>query len=111
MKIVDTRCVDTAPPLWPWIQLVRALPSVGSAEARADAERTLRGDLRTSTDERSAVFSAYAVVIAAIREVAAATPLMLIIDDLHVADPATLAVLALVAGDLTSIPVLVVVAA
>ena len=111
VKIVDTRCVDTAPPLWPWIQLVRALPSVGSAEARADAERTLRGDLRTSTDERSAVFSAYAVVIAAIREVAAATPLMLIIDDLHVADPATLAVLALVAGDLTSIPVLVVVAA
>lgn len=110
VQVVGTRCVDSAPPLWPWIQLVHGLRPVGADEARMHAERTLRGELRTAMDERSAVFAAYEVVAAAFREAASATPLMLIIDDLHVADQATLALLALVAGDLTSMEVLVVVA-
>jgi len=111
VQVVGTRCVDAAPPLWPWIQIIQGLQPDGSGEARTHAERTLRGELHTSPDERSAVFAAYEAVIAALREATTVSPLLLIIDDLHAADQATLALLALVAGDLTSMAALIVVAA
>lgn len=111
INVLATRCVDSAPPLWPWIQLVRALPSSGFTDARTRAERMLHGEVQTSVGERSAVFNAYAAVVDALQEAATSSPLMLVIDDVHAADPATLAVLALVTGDLASSRVLVVVAA
>ena len=111
IAVAQTRCHDAAPPLWPWLQLVQGLHTDGPSTARERAEQTLRGDGQTMIDERSAVFGAYEVVLRAIREVAELTPLMLFVDDLHLADPATLTLLALLAGELASMPVLMVVAA
>jgi DNA-binding SARP family transcriptional activator len=111
VSVVEARCVETAPPMWPWVQLIRALPDCDDARSRLQAERTLLGDIGVFADERSAVFGAYEAVTAALSSATRKGSVVLVLEDLHLADPASLAILTLVAGDLAQMGVLVVVTA
>jgi hypothetical protein len=106
------RCweVGGAPAYWPWIQvlrglvrdagslafdgattesLARLLPELGSAPALGDA-----GD---ASHERFRLFDAVTTVL---RDASRAKPMLVVLDDLHAADPSSLALLLFVARDL-----------
>jgi DNA-binding SARP family transcriptional activator len=93
-RVVVGRCSqdDGAPPLYPWAAVLAdlgaALPSGGSAEA---ADFRLREQ-----------------VVRTVLDAAADGPLVVVLDDLHWADTATLRVLRLLVESATSEPVLVV---
>ncbi|GIH98584.1 AfsR/SARP family transcriptional regulator [Planobispora takensis] len=94
------RCVDTAtaPAFWPWAQALRD----AGAEA-AEVVRILTGEAVTCPDMQ--LFELYQRVLAAL---AAAGPLVLVLDDLHWADVSSLRLLAFAAGELERCPVLIV---
>ena len=71
----------------------------------------LRGDRQALIDERSALFDAFEAVRDALRSAAATQPLMLFVDDIQVADPATWTLLTMLTDDLASMAVLMIVAA
>jgi DNA-binding SARP family transcriptional activator/tetratricopeptide (TPR) repeat protein len=107
---VWSRCIDatTTPAYWPWSQILRALsdgPAVRAARHRLD------GDLGGEEEEEDNVrqFRTYQAVTTALGEAAAAAPLLAVIDDLHNADEASIALLQLLAGDLHRMPTLLVV--
>ena len=83
-----------APPLWPWVQVLRQLGTdtvtVGDAEASEGA---------------AARFRLYAQVERVLRESAADRPLIVVIDDLHRADDASLRLLAYLSEVLWPAPV------
>jgi DNA-binding SARP family transcriptional activator/DNA-binding CsgD family transcriptional regulator/tetratricopeptide (TPR) repeat protein len=93
------RCLDAAstPAYWPWSQLLRALPDGPSVQA---ARQRLDGDVASDAEDSVRQFRAYQAVAAALGEVAARAPLLAVVDDLHAADDASLALLQLLAGDL-----------
>ena len=100
------RCLDgAAPAYWPWLQLLRELPD---GDAVGTARRRLAGDEGSVTEGSAARFHAYELVLAAFREASTTGPLVVVVDDLHAADDASLALLQLVAGDLWRLAVLVV---
>ena len=100
------RCLDgAAPAYWPWLQLLRELPD---GDAVGAARRRLAGDEGSVTEGSAARFHAYELVLAAFREASTTGPLVVVVDDLHAADDASLALLQLVAGDLWRLAVLVV---
>ena len=70
------------------------------------ARQRLDGDLAGDEEESVRQFRAYQAVAAALGEAAADTPLLAVIDDLHAADHASLALLQLLAGDLHRMPAL-----
>jgi DNA-binding SARP family transcriptional activator len=79
-----------APPYWPWSQALR--------DALPDA----------SSDEPEAQFRFFEAVTAALRDQAAAQPLLLVLDDLQAADEASILLLEFVATALPEMPALVV---
>lgn len=81
-----------APPLWPWAEVVA--PLNGEAPEHHGPPR------RPATSAES--------VLTLLREAADATPLLVAIEDLHWADPATLQLLALVARTRIPAPILLV---
>lgn len=91
------RCVDDpgAPPLWPWRRVLRALPEAGAEVSRALAEL----DGRDGTDLVAARFRF--VALAADALVAAAEPagLVVVLEDVHWADEASLRLLRHLAGE------------
>jgi hypothetical protein len=93
------RCPDAAstPAYWPWSQVLRALPTGPQVQA---ARQRLDGELAGDEEEGVRQFRAYEAVAAALGEAAADAPLLAVIDDLHAADHASLALLQLLAGDL-----------
>ena len=99
------RCPDAAstPAYWPWSQVLRALPTGPQVQT---ARQRLDGDLAGDEEESVRQFRAYQAVAAALGEAAADTPLLAVIDDLHAADHASLALLQLLAGDLHRMPAL-----
>lgn len=99
------RCIDPAstPAYWPWSQVLRALPDGPQAEA---ARQRLDGGVTGSEEESVRQFRAYQAVAAALREAAAGAPVLAVVDDLHAADDASLALLQLLAGDLHRMPAL-----
>ena len=98
------QCWDEAstPPLWPWTQVVRRLLDVprGTDLAALVLDRTDAVD-----DDAFALFDATA---ASLRRTAVATPLLIVIDDLHRADPATLHLTRFLLAHIHDAPVLIV---
>jgi predicted ATPase len=92
------RCVDDpgAPPLWPWRRVLRALPAAGAEVDRALADL----DDRAGADLVAARFRF--VALAADALVAAAEPagLVVVLEDVHWADEASLRLLRHLAGEI-----------
>jgi hypothetical protein len=85
---------DGAPPFWVWGQL---LGQLGAGEAL----RPGSGD----ADPELARFLLFEAVAAGVRKAAANRPLLLVVDDLHWADPGSRRLLAAVRGALATVPV------
>jgi len=125
-RVLSARCHDGggAPPFWPWRQLVRAyLPQTDPTHLRADlgagAVEMVRlvDELRhmlpslepgpehgAPEEARFRLFDSFTRFLAA---VARRQPLVLIIDDLHWADPPSLLLLQFVARELAEVPLLI----
>ncbi|WP_199430884.1 ATP-binding protein [Qaidamihabitans albus] len=89
---------DNAPGYWPWVQLVRALrrsatPGEWSAAEQASGNglAVLLGE--TPADEGDEAFRLYDAVTTALVSVSQSRPVVLVLDDLHWADPASLRLL------------------
>ena len=107
-----------APAFWPWTQVLRALVRHLTDDERgvaADQLASLLPELANGApasppaapeaDER---FRLYQAVVSLLAGVAARQPLMLVIDDLHWADPASLQLLQALSLQTVSLPLLVV---
>jgi hypothetical protein len=92
-----------APPYWPWTQVLRA---IGGAAKSGHVER-LRGEIgdapAATADDRFLLFDAVAQHLAAVGR-----PLVIIFEDLHAADEPSLHLLAFIATQLASSPILIV---
>jgi DNA-binding SARP family transcriptional activator len=76
---------DGAPPLWPWLSVLRALDLPGAHEL-AD----LPADARTGGSSASVAFQTWDRIATAVLDAAGTRPLLVLLDDLHWADDATL---------------------
>ena len=92
------RCseVPGAPALWPWAEVLGRLPGTTDFEL-PDAER----------DDERAQFQIFRAVTDALLAEASARPLLVLIDDVHAADLASLRLLAFLARETTAAPLLV----
>ncbi|MEN3536603.1 BTAD domain-containing putative transcriptional regulator [Microbispora sp. ZYX-F-249] len=102
VAVVWGRCVEAeaAPPFWPWLQALRELGERGRAAARL-----LAGEGGAAADPEAALFELYEGVLAALAR--PGTPTLVVLDDLHAADAASLRLLAFLAAELHRRPVLV----
>ncbi|WP_344512778.1 BTAD domain-containing putative transcriptional regulator [Dactylosporangium maewongense] len=94
VPVVWGRCpaVGQAPPFWLWSQIVRGLLALPHAEAPAAALTGFVGGPSTVdvAPDPAARFRAYEAVSALVRAAAAPSGLVLVLDDLHAADPDSL---------------------
>ncbi|MEV4139637.1 BTAD domain-containing putative transcriptional regulator [Dactylosporangium sp. NPDC049742] len=94
VPVVWGRCpaVGQAPPFWLWSQIVRGLLTLPHAEPPAAALTGFVGGPSTVdvTPDPAARFRAYEAVSALVRAAAAPSGLVLVLDDLHAADPDSL---------------------
>lgn len=81
---------EGAPPLWPWVQILRRL--VGSEQALRQVGADSPGASAAS------LFAQSEAVARVVREIAVRDPVALVLDDLHWADAASIRVLAFVAS-------------
>ncbi len=86
-----------APARWPWIRIARDLPGLAAAMRLSD----------DSEDGTSAQFALQVAIADAIRDVARSGGLLLVLEDLHWADAASVAVLRHVAAELDDVPLLI----
>ncbi|MFI6763841.1 AAA family ATPase [Micromonospora sp. NPDC050417] len=111
------RCQDGegTPSMWPWVQIVEAMIAALPEDDRAPwttelgdlLQRPTRGvEVRTRPDAR-AQFRLYSNVVALFGAAAARQPLVVVVDDLHWADPASLQLFAHLAESLPARSVLV----
>lgn len=91
---------DSAPPYWPWTQVVRQLRGEG---ASTDLAELVRPDAAVA--DRFELFDATAAVL---HEAAARTPLVVVLDDLHDVDPPSILLLHFLAAHLRESSLLVV---
>ncbi|SPL93415.1 unnamed protein product [[Actinomadura] parvosata subsp. kistnae] len=99
--VVGGACWDAggAPGYWPWVQVIRALRRTAEPEEWAAAEEATGGSLTTllgearATPEPSDAFRVFDAVTSALVTIAQRRPLVVVIDDLHAADPASLRLL------------------
>ncbi|RSM46093.1 LuxR family transcriptional regulator [Amycolatopsis balhimycina DSM 5908] len=92
------RCVDDpgAPPLWPWRRVLRALPEAGAEVSRALADL----DGRDGADLVAARFRFVAVAADALVDAAGPDGLVVVLEDVHWADEASLRLLRHLAGEI-----------
>ena len=119
------RCWEAggAPAFWPWLQALRTYLRQPSAVldgvTRADATQIVRvlpeirdrfGDLPETAydDSETARFQLFEALTHLLRAASDASPLVLILDDLHVADEPSLLLLRFVASELTDARILLV---
>lgn len=98
---------DGAPAFWPWMQVLRDLSSrpagAGSAElARlvSELDADVAGSAQRLVEPQAARFRLFDRIIGLLREAAGSQPLVVVFDDLHWADPPSLALLHFLAGEL-----------
>ncbi len=109
---------DGAPPFWPWVQVLRQ--SAGTGRSPGETDR-VRRDMESASacrersglgdelaDPRSARFRLFERVVGALRESAADHVTVLILDDVHRADPPSLALLRFLAPTVAATRLLVV---
>ena len=92
---------DAVPAFWP---IVRLLSETGCAGAASAADELRGGDPEVAGQHRFVLFDR---VAGAVREAAADTPLVLVLDDLHWADPSSLRLLAFLVKQVRAARVLV----
>ena len=93
---------DSAPGYWPWTQVIRVLRRSVTPEEWAAAESAAGSSLSVMLGEASGTRSAddfplYDAVTTALVSVAQSRPVMVVLDDLHWADPASVRLLEFVA--------------
>jgi DNA-binding SARP family transcriptional activator/tetratricopeptide (TPR) repeat protein len=95
------RCAEGegAPPLWPWAQVLRAAGAARDPAALVPDRARLSPQLARGRLHRA--------LAALLRERSRARPLLVVLDDLHWADAASLALLEFLAADLTGARILV----
>lgn len=92
-----------APPLWPWRAVLRELP--GSADVLAGLDARAAFDLVDPVGDQA---RAFAGIVERLRGAAADQPLLVVLDDLHWADPDSLSLLRLAASEVRRAPLLLV---
>jgi tetratricopeptide (TPR) repeat protein len=118
------RCWETggAPAYWPWIQILREVAGDwpvdelrSAAGSGADAIAQLVPELATrgaaaapEPDPSQARFRLFDAVTAVLRSASRSRPLLLVLDDLHMADPSSLALLHFLARNLRGLRALVI---
>jgi len=126
-RVAWGRCWENAgaPSYWPWTQILRALlraepaaPAPALAARRPLLAQIVPGEHGRSSADKAAVpevldgpaarFSLFDVVTEGLREEASRVPLLLVLDDLHAADEASLRLLEFVAGNLQAARLLIV---
>ncbi|MFI6183880.1 ATP-binding protein [Nonomuraea sp. NPDC051191] len=110
--VVGGACWDSgsAPGYWPWVQVIRALRRAAAPQEWAEAEQAAGGSLAALLGEAAALaqphidvtaadtdpasaFQIYDAVTTALVALSQHHPLVIVIDDLHAADPASLRLL------------------
>ena len=117
------RCLEAggAPPFWPWVQVFRALLREGALSSLTPARKGALwhvlpelAELETaapptsSPDPERARFRLLDGACAALLDVAAVAPRMLVLEDIHFADASSLALLEVLAAQVRQSPLLVV---
>jgi len=114
LPVLWGRCWEAggAPAFWPWSQILRALARRADAVSRAGLERHTRqlsqilpdlgGHAAPRIDEEVARFQLLEAISAALCDAAVATPLVVVLEDLHAADPSSVAVLEMLAAQARS---------
>jgi DNA-binding SARP family transcriptional activator len=106
------RAAETAgaPPFWPWVQVVRALPAEGGWHGNSLAE--LLGDRLPAAahdgDPSAARFRLSQAMVDVLADAAARQPLLVVLDDLQWADTSSCQFLQFLAAELARVPILVV---
>ena len=100
---------EGAPAFWPWLHVLRSGPDTVFGEVRRALDSGA-GDRRgaTAVDAEQARFRLFDSVAASLRRHAEAQPLVLVLDDLHWADEASLRLFGFLTRDLADVPMLVV---
>ena len=91
---------DSVPGLWPWVQVVRALRRAASPDEWAKAEAAAGSGLAVLLGEQAGEggeFPLFDAVTSALVAVSQERPIMVVLDDLHWADPASIKLLAFAA--------------
>ncbi len=105
MRVLWGRCWEAggAPPFWPWIQVLRAIARDVAVAAPVELSRLLP-ELGASTAAKQPVaderFLLYDAIHRYLGAAANERPLLIVLEDLHAADAASLRVLAFVASHL-----------
>ncbi len=103
LKVVWGRCWTGggAPALWPWQSILREL-------AGADAARLLDGEADRAAADLDR-FARFVAVTELLTDACVATPICIVIDDLHAADPAAVLLTRFVARNLQRLPLVLLV--
>ncbi|MEV8511048.1 BTAD domain-containing putative transcriptional regulator [Dactylosporangium sp. NPDC051484] len=108
LSVAWSRCVEASatPAFWPWVQVLRTLPDTGDGRRLLDVLAGRGESSWRAEDPDTARFHLHEAVADTLRLHASARPLLIVIDDLHVADASSLQLLAHLAPALHQRPIL-----
>jgi DNA-binding winged helix-turn-helix (wHTH) protein/tetratricopeptide (TPR) repeat protein len=117
--VLESRCVDDegAPAYWPWIQVLRAAAAGAVDERKASVElaqllsasphKQSENSALVLKDPAQARFRLFDAVTTYLARLSHTRPIVIVFDDLHWADEASLLLMRFVAKELKSLPLLV----